>query len=57
MINIISLLKVTFTDITFKKLSKHLPQHFLHDLSLQLSHFTDIDIFNFDIFKNMNFYP
>ena len=53
MINIISILKVTFTDITLKnKISKHLSQHLVQDLSLQLSHFTDLDIFNLYIIKN-----
>ena len=52
MINIISILKVTFTDITFNKLFKHLSQYFLHDLSLQPPHFTDVDIFNLYVLKN-----
>ena len=34
------------------KLSKRLSQHFLHDLSLQPPHFTDVEIFNLYVFKN-----
>ena len=37
-------------QVLTNELSKYLSKHFLHDLSLQLSHFTDVDFFNKLIF-------